>query len=190
LTKVAFLRLAGVVCALAIGGIANAAAAADPIDCAFDQLDEDQRNALGDASLTLLVGQQVTSVAPELTQAQRTLDAAMRGCSAANLWSDAKADIALNHTITKMMLDSMRYHIGQLNGDVAAADLFFAQNKYQILDEEAAGLSSKDWVTTRLLELGFAKKGSRALDAVWIYYSLLFQLDTKAQEFSAVPNIK
>jgi hypothetical protein len=167
---------------LAMAAPANAAPA-EQADCALGQLAEEQRLLLGD-SMIGSDAQRPSQALPEgLAEARIGLETALKACTAKHGWSQDRAAIALSYSFARMTAEVARYYIHAMGADIAAADLFFAQNKYQILDERAAGYSSREWANLRLIELGFAKEKSDAYNAVWLYFDMLFRIDAEREAF-------
>lgn len=179
-TPVRFLTAAALVCL----GAPSLATPAEQADCPYDRMTEQQRAVAGQVLFVQMNGEKSLPFLPsEVEEAQTALEKAMAQCAETHKWTEDEASAAFSYSTTRMLSEITRRYVEHLGGDAAAADLFFAQNKYTILDEDAAGNSSKEWANTRLLELGFAKKGSRAFEVVWLYYGLLFQADDERVAF-------
>jgi hypothetical protein len=176
-------RLVGLVGALLIVVAPAKAAPAEQADCPYDSLAEADRALVGEVLFT-----QMDEGGPKLppatvNKAQTALEIAMGQCVAKHGWSEDEASSAFSYASTRMLSDVARRYMDQLGGDSNVADLFFAQNKYRILEEDAAGNSSEEWANTRLVEMGYAPAKSRAFDAVWLYLGLLFQIDAQREAF-------
>lgn len=160
------------------------AAPAEQADCPYDALAQQERELVGRTMFAQMGGDK--DLAPEpssIAEAQTAMEAAMDQCVTANEWTENEASSAFSYASTRMLADVAKGYVQRFGGDAAVADLFFAQNKYQILEEGAAGNDSRDWANTRLVEMGFAKAKSPAFDAVWLYLGLLFQIDEQREAF-------
>jgi hypothetical protein len=171
--------------ALLLTGFAvpSLAAPAEQADCPYEALAEADRAVIGEVMFS-----QMDDGGPKLPpapvdKAQAALEQAMDQCVTQHGWSEDEASAAFSYVSTRMLSDVAKSYVTQLGGDANVADLFFAQNKYQILDEGAAGNDSRDWANTRLAEMGYAKARSPAFDAVWLYLGLLFQIDAERETF-------
>jgi hypothetical protein len=161
------------------------AAPAEQASCALDALTEQQQLTVGDYSIVALSRGGEHSQTPPVRQALVALEAANKSCGVKHGWSADEASSALAFATMQLVAKSSRLAIVEMGGDANAADLFYAQNKYLILEENAAGRSSEEWATTRLVEMGFAKKDSPAFDAVWIYLQALFESESQLGTFEA-----
>jgi hypothetical protein len=179
------MRFRGFVMGLALLSVSAYAAPAEQADCAYAQMSEDHRLLIGAGILGLDYDLSPLSNAGGLKEAHAALDKALASCSAHHGWDATQSDLAADYSMMRMLADIHRYAMVQMGADGDVADLFFAQNKYQIMDEKAAGLSSEEWANTRLIELGFAKKGSKALNLLWVYYRDLFEIDVMRENFVA-----
>jgi hypothetical protein len=159
------------------------AAPAQQIDCAYDLLSAPERDLIGAFMLETLASNGRKKESAEETRAADSFEARIDECSAQHGWTESEANTAFTYTGLRMMAATARTVTEEMGGDGAAADLFYAQNKYKILEEEAAGRTSQEWADSRLVEMGFAPQGSRAFDAVWLYLGLLFQSDAERDVF-------
>lgn len=168
---------------VAIAGTASAAPA-EQADCPYDAMTEQHRTAAGEVLFAQMNREKASPLPPaQEAQAQIAIEKAMAHCIETNAWTQDQAAAAFSYATTRMLSDIARRYVQHLGGETDAADLFYAQNKYAILDEDAAGNSSKEWANTRLVEMGFAKAGSPAFDAIWLYLGLLFQRDAERDAF-------
>lgn len=158
--------------------VAFPAHAADNIDCVFDALSTQSQLHIGDVGLATMTGQTKNGPPPSvIAEANRALVVAMEGCVAKFGWSENDANNAAAYTTIRSMLIVTRSYVEKSGGDPNVADLFYAQNKYKILEEQAAGQSSEAWGNQALELSGYAPKGSKAFEVVWFYMGLLFQRD-------------
>lgn len=157
------------------------AAPAEQADCPYESLAEADRALVGEVLFTQMDGPKLPPAT--VNKAQAALEMAMGQCVTKHGWTDDEASSAFSYASTRMLSDVARRYIDQLGGDSNVADLFFAQNKYRILEEDAAGNSSEEWANTRLVEMGYAQAKSPAFDAVWLYLGLLFQIDAGREAF-------
>lgn len=164
-------------------GCAAIAAPAEQIECAYGQIGEEQRLLIGDSMISPDSQRQQNPPTPGLAQAEAAVEAALTSCATQYGWTADEANAAMSFTMSRMIADIAKYYVQRLGGDQASADLFYAQNKYKMLDEAAAGRASDEWANTRLVEMGFAPKVSKAFDAVWLYFSMLFQADAQRETF-------
>lgn len=160
------------------------AAPAEQADCALGQLGEEQRLILGDSMIDADAQRPREAQLPGLGPSRAALETALKACVTQHRWTPDEATAAQSYSLSRMTAEVARYYMHEMGADIAAADLFFAQNKYQILDERVAGYSSKEWANTRLVELGFAKAKSPAFEAVWVYFDLLFRIDAEREAFA------
>lgn len=159
------------------------AAPAEQANCAYDGMTEQERELSGRVILQSLDGRDAAQQTVEMRRAKTALSGLIAGCEAKHGWTKDEANAAYSYSALRLMAGSAREILEQMGGDPAAADLFFAQNKYKILEEEAAGRSSEEWAKTRLIEMGFAAEKSPAFEAVWFYLGLLFQIDSEYESF-------
>lgn len=164
-------------------GCGAIAAPAEQIECAYGQIGQEQRLLIGDSMISPDARRQQNPPTPGLAQAEAAVEAALTSCATQHGWTADEANAAMSFTMSRMIADIAKYYVQRLGGDQASADLFYAQNKYKMLDEAAAGRASDEWANTRLVEMGFAPKGSKAFDAVWLYFSMLFQADAQRETF-------
>jgi hypothetical protein len=159
------------------------AAPAEQADCTYDRFSEQEREIVGDYLFDSMDRDKNAPAGPEAKQIDIIFNANMNACIAQHGWSENEATSAFSYTSTRLLAGTTRSIMQKMGGDGAAADLFFAQNKYRILDEQNAGRSSEEWAKTRLVEMGFATEKSPAFDAVWLYLGLLFQAETEREAF-------
>lgn len=157
------------------------AAPAEQADCAYGRLNDADRDSVGIALFAAM--DKNSPYKSDEKQARAKIVAAIKSCADANGWSENEALSAFTYTSKRLLAGMVEKYLIELGGDAAVADLFYAQNKYIILEESAAGNSSREWANTRLVEMGFAKSGARAFEVVWLYLDLLFQIDATRDTF-------
>jgi hypothetical protein len=162
-----------------------AALPTDQADCAFDAMKPQERLQVGDLAM-FSMSQDKRNAPPKaaVDAADAALTKAIVGCATQYGWTENDADNAIGYTSIRTMLLVVRGYLVKMGGDANVADLFYAQNKYKILDDSAAGLSSETWANEALVQGGFAPKGSPAFEAVWLYLGFLFQQDDMLTAFA------
>lgn len=160
------------------------AAPAEQADCPYAKLAVQDRVVAGEVLFAVQANMEPNFDRVAVKQAQSAIEKAMQLCIAENGWTQDEALAAFSYVSTRMLADTARLYLLHKRGDADVADLFFAQNKYRIMDEAAAGNSSEQWANTRLVEMGFAKAGSPAFQAVWLYLDFLFQIEIEREAFA------
>jgi hypothetical protein len=153
------------------------------INCVYDSVAEGDRESFGRDLFAAMYDSAAPLALAHGSKAQAAIIANAAVCKTQNSWTADEAAAATTHTMLRLLAGATQNIIKNLGGDPAAADLFFAQNKYKILDENAAGNSSEEWARTRLVEMGFASPKSKAFEVVWLYLGFLFQQDDEADNF-------
>jgi hypothetical protein len=159
------------------------AAPADQSNCVLDQLNDQQQAIVGEYSIVAVARRGQVAETPAAKQALDAFETAITTCTGQHGWSENEASSALAYSTIQLVAKSSRVAIVEMGGDADAADLFYAQNKYKILEESAADRNSEEWATTRLIEMGFAKKDSPAFNALWVYLQALFQSESELEAF-------
>jgi hypothetical protein len=173
--------LALILCAAAQPAMA---APVEQVDCAFNAMKPLEQLQLGKITMANMSSDKNALPSKAAVVAvSETLGNAIFTCAGGFGWNENDASNALAYTTVRGMLLETQGIVQKLGGTVNAADLFYAQNKYKILEEEAASRSSEVWANEALLQMGFAPMGSPAFDAVWLYLGLLFQQDDMRAAF-------